>query len=136
MKKLKIIALLSLVVVTSIMFVGCGGSGVGELGAEVASQIKQDYYDKGLGNLGVNEIGLEYYGTYNGAVAVMVFGSNAVGDAVWECTVDGIKFSYRNYVPLIVWKDGEFYTLQEAYGNDFLTKDNLKSIQKHLERNK
>ena len=70
-----------------------------------------------------------YYGSYDGAVAVMLRGS------AWDYleieyveTVAGItiRCDYGNSVR--IWKDGSFYTIQEAYDQGILTAEQVAEI--------
>ena len=45
-------------------------------------------------------------------------------------TVAGVTFYYTTGAQMSVWKDGEFYSLQEAYDQELLTKTDLKRLAK------
>ncbi|MCL2679784.1 MAG: hypothetical protein FWF18_05875, partial [Dehalococcoidia bacterium] len=77
MKKLKLIALLSLVALASIVMVACNGNGwLKPLDSAVETQIRQDYFNQVVSPTN-NEASLgdvqiyKYYGSFNGYVAIM-----------------------------------------------------------------
>lgn len=71
----------------------------------------------------------KYYGTYNQASAVIVMiQGDGVGDAEWSETVAGITFSQSSWTPIRVWRDGTFYTLTQAFENEFYLIENLTTI--------
>ena len=134
MKRLKLIALLSLVALTSIMLVGCGrngGNGMPELDSEVALTIRKD--------LVINDIipSVEYasirkyFGTFDDAVVVaftfdMVF---APGHIV-EVDIAGFVFMQPTnwLLGIIVWYDGDLSSLCQAYADGLLTRANISVI--------
>ena len=106
-----------------------------ELSEEVEIQVKQTYLDYLHTLNGYPEATLEdvlirkYYGTYNGAVVVMM--STHFGDyATVVCieTIDGVEIGYPDMCYITIWKDGAFYRLQTAYDQGFLKRDDLLKI--------
>jgi len=70
-----------------------------------------------------------YYGTFDGASAVMMGSTeNFPGD--WELyeTVAGITFWYIATPSIIVWYENNFYSLTEAHAQYILTLENLQII--------
>lgn len=72
---------------------------------------------------------LQYYGTYNGAVAYRIW-HKATPYTVWtyKDTVGGVEFTYERNNKIQVWYNGAIYTLQEMYDQDVLTTDDLVKI--------
>lgn len=68
---------------------------------------------------------VRYYGTYQGAVVRMYEGA-AQGTTGFN--VAGEFFMWFHGFGIHVYKDGEFYSLQEAYENGLLTEKHIKSI--------
>ena len=86
--------------------------------------------------LGVNNMSIRKYGgTYNDYIVLIINGHDSVGAHVGmtqPCCftfVEGIGFfdTWQSYIPY-VWNEGQFYGLQEAYDNGWLTIENLQSI--------
>jgi len=71
-----------------------------------------------------------FYGIYNGAVAVSLY-CCARPDAILRMDVADVFFVFpqsdRYYI--VIWKDGNLYSLQEAYDADLLTREELKVIR-------
>ena len=70
----------------------------------------------------------ECYGIYNGCIPVMM-GGGFYFDIVITETVAGIDFIYADGRAIEVWRDGEFYSLTEAYDHGYLNKDDLSQIK-------
>ena len=105
----KIIILLLTASMIAAAFTGCTEPAFGSSSADtngnglrddVELEIIEYYYkeNKIQGKLAVKDFQLQYYGTYNGAVAFRI------------------------------WHNGAFYTLQEMYDQGVLTNDNLTAI--------
>jgi hypothetical protein len=92
--------------------------------AKVMEEIAQSY---SVNNFWVTM----HYGPSRGG-AVVVIGSNLprIGiDPVEEWYVAGIRFFCDIlFHPPVMWKDGRFYGMQEAYDLSLLTREDLKSI--------
>ena len=102
------------------------------LDAETARQIKQDYLDQfdTTGIIPIEYVSIIYYlGTYNGNTA-MVFNSPLDTDfMIHEETVAGVTFYYSGSgFVILVWNDGEFMTLTQAYEQELLTLKNIRNI--------
>ncbi|MCL2679130.1 MAG: hypothetical protein FWF18_02420 [Dehalococcoidia bacterium] len=133
MKKLKLIALLSLVTLTPVVMVACWGKS-NEKSNELETRIRTDYlshlHSQGEPELILADIKiLKIYGDFDGVVVVRF--DRPAFEAITTVQVDGVDFVFDNTNVAIVWKDGSFFELQEAYDNELLTKGNLKSIQTH-----
>jgi len=103
------------------------------LTAETEAKIKQDYLSFDVSTDPVTtaeDVVLRYYyGTYDGSVATKIgywfYGYLAV--IIYE-HIDGITITYPSTHKILVWNDGNFYNLQEAYDNGLLTKDDIQRI--------
>lgn len=115
---------------------------LGEIDGNIKKQILLDYYNKYISS---DPIDIEtlmkkvyikhYYGNYNGAYIVMM-GSSELGyyNLMTADLVDGIRIEYNNSNAIVVWYDGEFYNLNQAFDNHYITKTNIIAIanyQKH-----
>ncbi len=67
---------------------------------------------------------MNYYGSYGGAVPVMM-GGMVYADVLCEEQVADETFYYGNSNFITVWKNGDFLSLEEAYGKGYLTKDDV-----------
>ncbi|MCL1811667.1 MAG: hypothetical protein FWG41_05580 [Methanomassiliicoccaceae archaeon] len=105
------------------------------LNSEMEMKIKQDYFNQitkikfpeaTIDNVGINK----YYGTYNGSVVVKM--SDLTGHLIMMIseTVGGITINYPDTNKALVWKDGNFYSMQEAYDLGLLCKDDLREISR------
>ena len=100
---------------------------------DLAIQIRQSFANQNYGG-GVtfeNTSIRRYYGTFKGTSVVRVT-SDALGyhQALWYETVAGVTFHYNYGWRISVWRGGNFYNLQQAYDNGFLTKYNLRTIER------
>ena len=72
-----------------------------------------------------------FLGVFDGAVAAVFYHGQYHGvwpDVLEETTIGDVTFSWPKGYPIEVWKDGEIYTLSEAYEKDIVTDDDLKDI--------
>jgi hypothetical protein len=91
-----------------------------------------------------------YFGTYGDSVALMI-SDNYLGyaGAIWHEEVAGHTFNYRNGQRVLVWNNGEFYTLSGqisstpglsiepeggSYGRGLITAENVENILCHFEQ--
>jgi ABC-type phosphate/phosphonate transport system substrate-binding protein len=110
------------------------------LSKSVAKRVKSDYQRHFLDSLpqhlhpengyNVENISIDrYYGTYNSSVALMM--SNVYEEhqhIQWEEKVAGYVFAYSDGNRILVWNDGMFYKLPQAYEQGFLTKQDVERI--------
>lgn len=68
-----------------------------------------------------------YYGTYNGASAVKIGGGSEL-TVITEVTVADVEFVYPTHVQIKIWKDGTFYSMENAYDQGLLTKADIEMI--------
>ena len=103
------------------------------LSEELKKQIVEDFVAYELGDDYVpREHGIfrieRYYGSYDGAVAVML---NGAFDFIPEVRVDKVADSeiyYAYGTSIQVWKDGKFFTMREAYEQGILTAEQVAEI--------
>lgn len=128
------------------------GSHMG-LSVGVENRIKGDYFrdffyfDVGSNDLTIDDIWIEtYYGTYGryskyssddntGLIAVMVdFKDSGYTCEEREIVIAEILFHYNSGNSIIVWSPTPrtFYTLQEAYDQGLLTREDLSTIADRL----
>ena len=98
------------------------------LSTETVRQIKQAYVDIYLTpivpNAAITDVFFEPYTIVNDCVVVRIK-DNFRGEMGVEhyIYINDVVFKY-NGRPILVWKDGRFYELQEAYDLGFLQKEN------------
>ena len=71
----------------------------------------------------------QYFGTYNGKVALMI-SDNATSfhAAVWYEKVAGFVFHYGSGQRVLVWYNGNFFSLPEAYEQGLITAEDVENI--------
>jgi hypothetical protein len=101
------------------------------LSEELENQIKQDYY----GILNNNSYTIEdvyiyrLYGMFDGGVGVkMALNGVSLPPAIDIITVEGFTFYFNTGQHIKIWKDGVFYSLQNAYDEGILTINDLEKI--------
>ena len=108
----------------------------GEVTEEILEQVKKDYYFHRKKTMdGYDPERSVYidinrtYGIYNGCVPVLLeFEGECYAAACWETEVAGVDFYYLDGRSIDVWKNGSFYSLNGAYEQGFLSKDDLLAI--------
>jgi len=73
-----------------------------------------------------------YYGTYNGYVVVRLSLGSYQTDWRPPANIGGFKINIYPH-PIIAWKDGQVYELEDAYDLGLLTQDDISSIVDHAE---
>lgn len=91
-------------------------------------QIRQDFLDKlqasGESNLTLNDIEiLKNYGIYSDCVVVKM--NRGDYPVVTALNIAGVTFNFKDSNTALVWLDGQFFELEEAYNQEFLTKADL-----------
>lgn len=94
-------------------------------------QIREDYlafmHEQGDKEMTIDDVViLDSYGTYNGAVVVRI--NRPAFEVLTKIIVGGIEFTFSNSNTALVWKNGEFFELSDAYDHEIITLDNLISI--------
>jgi len=75
---------------------------------------------------------LNKYGTYNSAVVVRM--ERGAYHVVTTIEVGGIEFTFGDTNTALVWKDGHFFELKDAYDRGLLTKSNLEALAKKVNK--
>ncbi|MCL2032920.1 MAG: hypothetical protein FWG96_06625 [Methanomassiliicoccaceae archaeon] len=107
------------------------------LGKDVEMKIKQDYLDFHVKHINPDATADDVWllgccGIYDGCVAVMMdYSLSRYLTATGSETVGGVTFYYGNSNRILVWEDGNFHSLQEAYDAGLLTKDDLIKIERN-----
>ena len=109
---------------------------INELDADVLLGVKQAYIDmlkeRGWsGEMTTDDVRvLEYCGTYRGCVAMMLTSNGSVyTTAICTDSVAGVQIMYSNSNQIYVCKDGEMYTLEEAYEERLLKRSDIRKIR-------
>ena len=103
------------------------------LSVKMVNQIIEDFaklYGSSWDGAAFDEFVIHHRGTFNGCVVMKIAPKDAQFAAVpGKDVVAGIEFfyGYASFT-LRVWKEGQFYSLTEAYNQGFLTQENLESI--------
>ena len=87
--------------------------------------IKTEYADATIDDVNI----LYYYGNYNGTYIVIMI-DVYYGHFNWigRENVAGVSITRPNSNPIRAWYNGKFYTLQEAYDNQYLTRSDFIDI--------
>lgn len=98
-------------------------------------KIRNDYltymHNQGETKMTIDDVViLNNYGTYNGAVVIKM--KRDAYQVITTIEIDGIQFTFSDSNTALVWKDGKFFDLSDAYDNQMLTKENLISIAKKV----
>jgi hypothetical protein len=78
----------------------------------------------------VDDIWLRYYGTYRGMTVIQplaYFMDGWLGLPISEY-VAGYRFSFHRIEPILVWRNGVFYSLSYSYMTNLLSARNIQSI--------
>jgi len=125
----KIITLFSIFIIFLILFSGCGN--------ELEMRIKKDYLpimqSEGQTEATLDDVKiLENYGNYNEAVVVRM--NRGAYEVITKIQIGGVELVFSNTNTAIVWHDGEFYELETAYNEGLISKDNLISLSKKINK--
>lgn len=88
-------------------------------------------------NLTESDIELYHYGEFNGTYVFIMSRSDCdVAQVITYETVDDITFCFAEDISFDVYREGDFYTLQEAFDLGYLTHDDLYAVwDKHRAEN-
>ncbi len=100
-------------------------------------QIKEDYlafkHTQGETEMTIDDVViLNNYGTYNGAVVVRI--KRGAFQVITTIEIDSIEFIFSDSNTPLVWSDGQFFELIDAYDENLLTKDDLVSLAKKINK--
>lgn len=68
-----------------------------------------------------------YYGAFNGAVPVMMSGYGTDSGSHEDTVADSV-FHYTDGDSIKVWEDGKFYSMEDAYAQGLLTKEQVATV--------
>lgn len=104
--------------------------------AELKTSARQDCLEKFVlpehADATIEDVTLApFLGIFDGAIAAVFYCGQYHGvwpDVLEETTIGDVTFSWPKGYPIEVWKDGEIYTLSEAYEKDIISADDLSEI--------
>ena len=100
---------------------------------ELMDRIAKDYEEYYYQQWGIRtSFEVEYfYGVYDECAYVMMVGEDiCTTQANRDIEVGGVMFHYRDGNSIEVWRDGEFYSLEEAYEQGYVTVESLQEVAK------
>ena len=101
-----------------------------EGGVEEHKQIVAEYAQLHGGDK--SKIDYRCYGQFDGTHVMVIQPQDyALSPAINHVAVDGVDFYFRAMISFDVYRYGEFYTLQEAFDNGWLSHDNLLTVRKN-----
>ena len=86
---------------------------------ETANQLRQDYFVTYGHELSSEHLDMWCCGTYRGNIAFYPWGA-LCSDALTTVDVAGIKYTYPDGRQILIYSDGEFYTMPIAYDNNLI----------------
>ncbi len=96
---------------------------------DVELEILKYYFDKKTIN--PNDYVVEYFGTYNEATVLIMYGRGGIGlGEIEHETVAGFRFGIVDGKKIWVWYGNELYELKEAYESGILTDEDIEAIHK------
>lgn len=105
-----------------------------ELSTEAEEQICSDYFDsihREWDDYTADDVSVRsYYGNYNGCHAVMMDGYWEVAMGEYTVVCAGYAFHYGVVEEILIYKDGAFYTMPQAYENGYITAEDVFAIGK------
>lgn len=124
----KIITLCSVFIIF-LLFSGCGN--------ELEMRIKEDYLpimqSEGHPDATLEDVKiLKNYGNYNGAVVVRM--NRGAYEVITKIQINEVELVFCNSNTALVWYDGEFFELESAYNEGILSKDNLITLSKKINK--
>ena len=138
MTKRKISILLALVIcclLVAVTLVGCGNKGEIRLSKATQNKIIAAFVNAHINDqypVTADEISLRCYGAFHGVYVLFVdVASGGSFQAIQTEVIADVKFIYPDGQTMIVYSDGEFYTIAEAYDNNILSYQNLVATQEN-----
>lgn len=127
--------LVSLILLFAVLLPACSASSEPptEVTDELLAQIEKDYakhrYDNGANPEIDGPWHIEYcYGIYNGCVPVM-FSLPSCG-VIWKDEIADSIILYRSSLSILVWNNGDFLSLNDAYEQGILSCEDVAKIAK------
>ena len=112
MKKIVAVLCLFVIVFSSFSLMGCNFSKTPDV--ELRDQLIKDYYEAFDLEISADELEKHYCGTYRGNVAFYDYWSLHYC-ALMTVNVAGVKYTYPDSRQVLIYSDGEFYTMAGAY---------------------
>ena len=119
-----------LIVISLVIVFGCIACTFVACAKNDHNKITTDYAK--LNNIEESEVDFTCYGEFRGTHVVM-FNEIALQVLTSE-TVDGVTFHYPTSAHLTAYKNGIFYSLQEAFDKGLLTHANLVTLNRNFSR--
>ena len=106
------------------------------LGSEKINQVKKAYIQERLSfgypaDMTVDDVFIsKYYGCYNDCIVVLLTDrfTGYTAEVIDE-TIAGVTITYGSSNTIVAYKDGSFYSLQEAHTAGYLTTANIEQIR-------
>ena len=131
-QKSAICAVLS-VLLLAMGFIGCGGGDKMTLPIELQTRIRQDYFNQFVmpydNSIELSLIQIErVYGTFSEFIVVRFYPVFGVPGVIRPIEIGGVWFDYNFASRIIAWKDGQMYTIIDAFENSSLSKTDIQNI--------
>jgi len=103
---------------------------------EIGKRIRRDYFNNALyyyPQIKIEDVVIDvYYGNYNNSIPVMIKlkSGGATGDIRGDIVAD-ISFCYNSGQSIVVWNQGLFHGLQDAYDFGLLSQEDLSDIAEY-----
>ena len=129
----KMISLTMVIILLLAAFASCGDNKRPTLSERKKEAINEAWMKKADETLSWSDIdagvysGARYYGTFNGFDIILIEYVSVV-DSGGHMVVAKYVFRHNTSFNLYAYKDGVFYTLNEAYENTLLTRKQIKKI--------
>jgi hypothetical protein len=82
-----------------------------------------------------NVLIISYFGTYSGSVTLIITDAYTRTAGSWSVEIAGYNFD--GSLGIMVWNNGDFYSLSKAYDEGFLVENNISNIHFHyINRNR
>ena len=112
MKKVIAVLYLFIVVLSCLSFCGCDFND--NVDVEISEKLIEDYYKEFKTKISLKELNEWYCGTYRGNIAFYPVNLGAY-QYIMEVKVAGIEYTYPDSRQILIYSDGEFYTMAAAY---------------------
>lgn len=97
---------------------------------DISEKIKADYVKKHQSDeVTTDTLTLRFFGEFDGSYALFVDGPFVYLCVLTSETVDGVTINYSDSHHMTIYRDGEFYTLGEAFDAGYITHDDLVAIR-------
>jgi|GEM_PF-3157701 len=131
MKKTKLM-MMTLILLAIILLAGCSSNDETlELNPVVTNQVRYDYYNQHLKlsnpNFSFEELEVStYFGTFNGSVVIMF--NTPSRQMIGQVVIANIEINFADSRRILVWNEGIFYGLGDAFEGNLLTIEDIRLI--------